>query len=274
MSKIFDEKQIRAINLTNDTAERLYQQHIENILQQYLTSEKQVNGWRELPKEERWEQLNVYLSDLEPRSIQQIGEQYIGQGSAQFKTKVINKVIQYAEERGKLDHLERQQEIEFRQEVYAYKKVIGRYGIHGLTTVEIRRNAKKGSEAGSSKGGIRSYKLGLGVHGLALDELVANGSRGGLKAKKEGKGIFADGYDTTAAARAGAIARGQVIYSDAEKELIQSLVQNPNYLLLKYNPPRPSWEKIATAITEELGVVRKKMSVRKCYEKLMKKKEE
>ncbi len=273
MKYILDEKQRVLVTIIRDTANRLYTHHLDQILNMYLTSQEKIQQWEKISKEYRTEKIRDYLADLEPRSLEQIGEQYVTRGDLQFKANVINAVIKYAEERGRLKTGDRKIEIEYRQEVYAYKKVIGRYGIHGLTAAQIRHNAKKGSQAGSSTGGKKSYALQRGVHAFSLDQIVANGSRGGRIAKEQSKGIFAEEYDTTAAARAGAMARGQVIYSEDEQALIMRLTTDPTYHLSgAYNPPRPSWQKIAQALTEHCGIMRKPMSVRKQYEKLIKRK--
>ncbi len=259
------------IRLVHDTAQKLYESHLSEILGLYMTNPSLVSRWHANSRNEHVERLNVHLEELEQRSVQRIGERYISVGDDKFKINVINTVIRFAERQGVLESDLREQEIEYRAQVYACKKVVGRYGIHGLKTREIKRNARKGSEAGSSIGGKTSHAQKKGVHALSLDEIVANGSRGGLKAKKEGKGIFSSQFDIRDAARAGAIARGQVIYSDGEKELIQSLVQNPDYQLLGYSVPRPNWQRIADTVSSEYGTSRQKMSVRKCYEKIMKK---
>ena len=214
--------------------EDIYNKHLLDILNLYLTPAHEILEWDYIPAAEKLRRVTPYLNSLKQRSVESIASRFVPRGGLSFKVRVVGEVLQYAEKEGDSKTVTRQTEIKYRNQVYGYHKMM----------------------------------QGKGATAQSLEKIIESGGKGGRRAKELQAGILAQDYDTRVAARAGAEARGQTIYSDAEKELIQSLVKDTKYQLGYYNPPRPNWGKIAAAVTETYGVERTKMSVRKLYEKM------
>ena len=242
-------------------------QNAADVIARYCTSPQQRDEWTKMAKEKRYNVVGEHYNSLLERSIEALAREYGVYG------KNIEDMLTYGVKEGIMSLEERQEEESYRQSVYGLAKVVQRKGVHGLGEIEQCVNGFLGAMAGSSKGGKKSYALGRGVHGMSVEDLRISGREGGRIAKREKEGIFAEDATVTAAALAGVRAREQTPYSGDERALIVALTTDPTYHLYgRYNPPRPDWQRIADAVSEQSGVMRNKMSVRKQYEKLMKRK--
>jgi len=108
-------------------------------------------------------------------------------------------------------------------------------GIHGQTSAERIASGKKGGKI--------AYTSGKGIHGRSEEERqidrLKGGKTSGKKHYENGTGMFSrtpekvreDSIKAT-------LARGEIPWSDEEKEYLYRLSQNPNY----FHPENTSWK--------------------------------